>query len=567
MHMKQITSRTFLIITIFSFAPTFAADSLITRDGKDNCTSKDAYVRVGSGLCQQELDYQATRLPKIKSSLEQALGMQLEDHEVPHIALCASGGGYRAMIAVLGSLAGMEYIKTPQTTRGWTDYLNPKTWYVSISQHVLGWMGYQQEYAVDSTLFGASPASLLDSCLYTAVLSGSTWTMAGWLQSRQHISDYIAHVTEQVAKPLYSDMSMQAIAKQLLKKESYNQDVSIVDIYGSMLAQKLLKNLGAQDANAIDLTDYRNVIEAGQMPMPISTAVIGKDVENYEWVEFTPYEVGSVFLNAFVPTWAFGRQFNNGKSVDFAPPQSLGFGMGIWGSAFSVDAEDIYQIMIEPKLDTLSSSYLAQQFGSVVGSASHLFQNIYDKISKRRATDIMGDELTEQRASPSQIHNWTYNLLNARLNNIQTLEFVDGGLSINLPFPPLLRPERKVNIIIVLDDSSGDLASELPKTEQYAKSHGLKFPRIDYSKVGNVISVHKDPTDVSVPVVIYIPLIANPGFQNGWNPRTASYTSTFNFQYSADQVAQLTGLTKFTMQQSQHVILDTIRNWVLAQRS
>jgi phospholipase A2 len=566
MHTISRQSKIFILASLFSHPVMIAYDSIVMRDGADNCTTKVATIRLGSELCEQELEYINNRLPRVKAGLEQMLGMELSEDEVPRIALCSSGGGYRAMIGTLGSFAGMEYI--PRSSRGWTDYFNPKKWYMSISQYILEWLGYQQENAVDNTLFAPSPLSLLDSCLYTAVLSGSTWAEAGWMQSRLPIHDYIAHVTNQVKLPIYKDVSLKSIAEQLLKKESFGQDTSIVDIYGSMLAQKLLKNLGAKNPNAIDITDYRNVITAGQMPLPISTAVIGKNVVNYEWVEFTPYEVGSTYLNAFVPAWAFGREFNAGNSVDFAPPQSLGFCMGVWGSAFSVSAEDIYNIMLEPQLQSLSASYLSQQFGSVVGSASHLFAGIYDKLKKQaRDEDIMGDELLELRPSASQIYNWAYNVANTQLNTFETLELVDGGLSINIPFPPLLRPERNVNIIIVLDNSTGNLGSELPKAEKYAKSHGLKFPKIDYRSIGKAISVHKDPADIRVPVVIYIPLLANRDFDSEFDPRTASYCGTFNLKYTPEQVAQLSGLTQFTMQQNQDIILETIKEWIEDQRA
>ena len=41
-------------------------------------------------------------------------------------------------------------------------------------------------------------------------------------------------------------------------------------------------------------------------------------------------------FDIYVPTWAYGREFYGGGSLDFAPEQTLGFHMGTCGSAFAV---------------------------------------------------------------------------------------------------------------------------------------------------------------------------------------------------------------------------------------
>jgi len=47
----------------------------------------------------------------------------------------------------------------------------------------------------------------------------------------------------------------------------------------------------------------------------------------------TPYEVGCDELEAWCPTWAFGRQFENGRSVSGLPEQSLSLLLGLCTSA------------------------------------------------------------------------------------------------------------------------------------------------------------------------------------------------------------------------------------------
>lgn len=54
----------------------------------------------------------------------------------------------------------------------------------------------------------------------------------------------------------------------------------------------------------------------------------------FQWFEMTPYEVGCDELEAWVPTWAFGRRFELGRSLSPAvPEQSLALLLGLCTSA------------------------------------------------------------------------------------------------------------------------------------------------------------------------------------------------------------------------------------------
>lgn len=53
----------------------------------------------------------------------------------------------------------------------------------------------------------------------------------------------------------------------------------------------------------------------------------------FQWFEFTPYEIGCDEIEAWVPTWAFGRPFKEGKSTMQLPEQSLALLLGLATSA------------------------------------------------------------------------------------------------------------------------------------------------------------------------------------------------------------------------------------------
>jgi cytosolic phospholipase A2 len=53
----------------------------------------------------------------------------------------------------------------------------------------------------------------------------------------------------------------------------------------------------------------------------------------FQWYEMTPYEVGCDEIEAWCPTWGFGRQFEGGKSTKGLPEQSLALILGLCTSA------------------------------------------------------------------------------------------------------------------------------------------------------------------------------------------------------------------------------------------
>jgi hypothetical protein len=135
-----------------------------------------------------------------------------------------------------------------------------------------------------------------------------------------------------------------------------------------------------------------------------------------------------------------------------------------------------------------------------------------------------------------------------------------------VPFPPLLRTGRQIDVIIVYD-SSGTIkgAKELRNAELYARRKGLKFPKIDYTIADkNIVSIFKDE-DPKTPVVIYFPRIANKEYRD-FDPDYCtehSYCSTLNFKYSEEQFNELSGLAEFTIKQHTELIKNILKEIVV----
>jgi len=502
--------------------------------------NQTATVRVGTDLCSEETAFLAQRLPHVKAALEQALNITLQDSQIPSIAICASGGGYRAMLSTLGSL------KDPQASKGI---------FMDLVQYLFN-LFHISDSGQMSTLEPINfDLGLLDICTYSAGISGSTWASAGFLYSGMPIAQYLDHLTTTINENLIENFNFDQVMLSLLKKNSYGQPLSLIDFYGALLAQKLLVNADYENPCDMLFSSEQELVTLGHVPLPICSAILGQETTDYTWIEFTPYEVGSIDLNAYIPSWAFGRKFDKGVSQDFAPPQSLGYCMGIWGSAMSVSVQELFDMEI-----TSTNSILGQAVAQISLDVQTV-QSILQDIKIRIAQDIKTKDLLDYRISPARVFNWTLNMPQGPLTSAEQLTLVDAGINIGVPLPPLLDGRRKIDIIIVLDASTGSLGTALQEAEQYAQAHSLKFPTIDYTQVGNVCSVHRG-SDLTTPIIIYLPLRSNPGYQNGWDPLTANFTSIFNFEYTPDEIGLLSGLTNYNMVASKTLILQTIKEFI-----
>lgn len=475
-----------------------------------------AIVRTGNELNTHEREYVSKRRPKVKHALEKMLGRSLDGKHIPTIAIVASGGGYRAMLGSIGALCAAEK---------------------------LGIMG---------------------AATYITALSGSTWALSAWMSTGMSIENFKQYIQRNIEKDIVNVglTESKRITDMLMVKLAFNQPVTTVDVYGGLLANRLLSQYGV-DCQRVYLSQQAERIKNADVPYPIYTAIDAREAVAREpqWYEFTPHEIGSPYFNVYVPTWAYGRQFYAGGSTDFAPEQSLGFHMGVWGSAYGVHFGRVWETII----DSVPGS-------SVIRAA--IEKKFIDPYTGKRLDTTWGE-----------VNNYMYAIPNQELQLRPTIKFVDAGIDFNLPYPPVSgeRPERKADIMLFLDFSGGSLLYSIKKAEEYARKKGLKFPKIDYVDIETkTISIFRDPVDPSVPVIIYLPRVSD---QQLWqahksNPLFSQYNSiegfnfeectnasgggcgTLRFQYTAHDSQQLMDQMEFNMIVNKDKIIEAI-NWVI----
>lgn len=474
-----------------------------------------AYVRRGNQLNADERQFLEKRQPKVKQALEKILSRSLDGKYVPRISIVASGGGYRAMLGTTGSLLALEHI------------------------------------------------GILNAATYMVGLSGSTWAIASWLSTGMSLQKFREYIQKTVEKDIrvYDVREAKNIVDMLTVKVAFDEPITTVDMFGALLANRLLTHYGT-DAQRVYLSQQSERIKNADIPYPIYTAIDAREAVAREphWFEYTPHEIGSPYFGVYVPSWAYGRLFNNGQSVDFAPEQSLGFLMGTWGSAYGVHVGRAWE------------DIAAMIPGTNIKSA--IERKLIDPLTGKRITGAWGE-----------VFNFMYGLSGQELTARKTIKFVDAGIDFNLPYPSVSgeRPERKADIMIFLDFSGGSLVPSMKKVEAYAHRKGLKFPKIDYTNLETkAMSIFMDPSDSSVPVIIYFPRISEAGlwdkhksdsiFGNYRSIEGFDFTActndsdgfcgTLRFQYSPEKSAQLIDQMGFNIIVHKDQIIKVINEYI-----
>lgn len=320
--------------------------------------------------------------------------------------------------------------------------------------------------------------------------------------------------------------------------------MSLTDIYGALLTQQLLSGL-AQDPYAITLASQAARVESGDVPYPIYAAILAE--RKYEWMEFTPHVVGSDYLKAYVPTWAFGRQFDRGVSVDAAPPQSLGFLMGIWSWVLGIDMREILE-----------------RYSSILPP---VLANIVVSVSKEVP-------IAQRRIAPVPVLNYTKGM-QGPYGLKEKLYLADAGLAFNIPLPIVVKKERAIDVIVILDTNiqRGGKSSSLRKSMREVGKYFDRLPTIDYNLVdardrGCLVFKNSDPVG---PTIIYLPLVKSDAYSTTFDPdqiiSLGGYLRTGNFIYTKEQANQLVGLTEFSMREARELIAQALKDKVMVKRN
>ena len=388
-----------------------------------------------------------TMVKSFEDFMERVSDVSVKLGDIPMIGILLSGGGYRSMICSLAMMVALDHL------------------------------------------------GLLDMVSHISSLSGSAWFLSNWYAHDKSLDELKKHFKKCMEKHFFNNTSdILHTAQTFMERKKYGQPITIVDMWGSTLGNVLFD--GIKDSQNLKISSLREKALSGKYPYPIFTAITptkGTDHDRYKWLEFNPFEMGGSGL--YVDIEYSNSVWNKGDLQEICSEPALESMLGIFGSAFSVDYNDIIRL-----------------YGT----------NMYRRgILKYFKAIVEKFELQDFRIAKGKLLNSFYGLDD---NDKPILDVFDAGISFNSPILPLL--ERGMDIIIHCD--AGD-------TNPEDRFHNFQL-MLDYVKTKGFDLSHIDPslmdfkkcyifTHQTAPSIIYIPNIVE--------------YSTFKFQYSPEEFDHL----------------------------
>jgi cytosolic phospholipase A2 len=353
-------------------------EGLVTKDLRDverfPEISKVAEVRHGLDLCTGEQQFIAARKAHVRDHFAGYLDLdpsEVHPDDVPVVAFGGSGGGFRAMIGVIGYCDEMKQ------------------------------------------------AGLWDVLTYVSGVSGSCWSLASYFTfGNTSFDKLIQHCKKRLSPhhPLSSDAIRAVLSAPggalaalgpIIQKHHSGLDTVDMDLYSVFTTGYVFlhdptetpggsakKEVAGYHRDWFKWSNAQKYLETGAEPMPILTAIRHerpwKDWEDkehpfhetqeaekhndakdawFQWFEMTPYEVGCDEVEAWVPIWGFGRPFEEGKSTMQLPEQSLALLLGLCTSAPAGPLTS-YLSTIERNLP---KNFIGNQINNLASSISKLW--------------------------------------------------------------------------------------------------------------------------------------------------------------------------------------------------
>ncbi|XP_077178898.1 cytosolic phospholipase A2 beta-like [Paroedura picta] len=526
---------------------------------------QDLDVRLGYKLCAEEQDFLCKRKKVVADALSKLfyLRRNLLEHEVPVIAVMATGGGVRAMVALYGHLLALQKLK------------------------------------------------ILDCITYITTASGSTWTLTDLYQdpdwSHRSLGPAIKTAKTRILRSKWDVISIDKLKyyrKQLDERVEKGHPISFATLWGLVQASFL-----NDKPNCRKLTEQRKALNEGQNPLPIYTAINVKDkyvstFEFREWIEFNPYEVGFQKYGAYIRTEDFDSQFYMGKLVKRFPESRICYLEGIWTNIFSRNLldglywssspEEFWDRWVKDMAEKDEEHNLKDGYTTVYkppcSSSGNLCEIFNDILTDRplkgaNCNFLEGLEFTYDYLYKNKFSEWKDTVFDSFPGKLTPVEkslcLIDVGYFVNNSGPPLLKPERNVDVFIAVDYDCYNIFKQTEMMSKYCEVQGIPFPKINLTeedrKNPKECYVFSDE-DPKAPIVIYFPLINHtfrdykaPGVKRmpkemcggdiTINGEDSPY-ATKHVTYSADNFDKLLNLATYNVLCSKELILQSIEKAV-----
>jgi lysophospholipase len=410
---------------------------------------------------------------------------------LPNIAIAGSGGGYRALMNYAGAVAAFDNRTSNSTGTGQLGgLLQASTYLAGLSggSWLVGSLFMNNFSSVENILSQNTPKS-----------NGGTWQFANSILEGPEESGLSVLNTAEYLKDIYDTVQ---------DKNDAGYETTITDYWGRALSYQLINASMGGPAYTFSSIADSDQFRAGDTPMPIFVAdgrargqlVIDGNATVYE---MNPWELGTFdpTTYAFAPMRYLGSNFSDGVVVQGDKQCVRGF----------------------------------DNAGYIMGTSSSLFNQAFLQING--STGLINEALTKVLANIGQDNDDIANYPNpffgvnnatSRVATTDQLTLVDGGEDLqNIPFHPLIQPERHVDVIFAIDSSADTTADNgganwpngTALVATYARtflpiSNGTSFPSIPDQQTFVNLGLNYRPTffgcDSSntthmTPLVVYLP--------------------------------------------------------------
>uniref|UniRef100_A0A8D1H1B2 Phospholipase A2 n=1 Tax=Sus scrofa TaxID=9823 RepID=A0A8D1H1B2_PIG len=526
---------------------------------------RELAVRLGCKPCAEEQAFLSRRKQVVAKALKQALQLDgdLQEDEIPVIAVMATGGGTRAMTSLYGQLAGLKEL------------------------------------------------GLLDCISYITGASGATWALANLYEdpewSQKDLVGPIESLKTQVTKSklgVLAPSQLWRYRQELAERARLGYPTCFTDLW-ALVSEALLHD----QPHDHKLSDQREALSHGQNPLPIYCALNTKEkglttFEFGEWCEFSPYEIGFPKYGAFIPSELFGSQFFMGRLTKQLPESRICFLEGIWSNLYTANLQDSLYWSSEPSqfwdrwaqdqisLDKDQVPLLkVEEPPTVAGRIAEFFTDLltWRPLAQTTHNFLRGLSFHKDYYQHPHFSAWKATKLDGFPNQLTPAEphlcLLDVGYLINTSCPPLLRPTRDVDLILSLDYNLHG-AFQLQLLGQFCQEQGIPFPPISPSPEEQCqpqeCHLFLDPACPDAPAVLHFPLV-NASFREHSAPgvrRTAeeqeagqvnlsSSDSPYHFSkvtYSQEDTDKLLRLTQYNICNNRERLLEALREAVQRRR-
>ncbi|KAF3937284.1 Lysophospholipase [Dactylella cylindrospora] len=301
----------------------------------------DARVRISDELCDEEQAYLRNRKKHLRKALAKYLDIfewTIHDDDIPTIAITGSGGGLRAMVAGAGSLgackaAGLFDCVTYLVGVSGSCWL--LTLYYSIGQrsfsHVIEHLKsrLQTHIAYPPAVMDLISSAPTNKYLLRGIVEKHGFGYASFGLVDLYGLLLAARLLVPKNEFLVNDVDMRLSSQ----RRYIDKGEQPLPIYCAVRHE--IPGLGGEGEEQTETpADYGLTTDEAKKQ--------AKEEAWFEWAEMTCYEFFMEELGAGIPTYALGRQFYNGYNVSRIPEMKLPTLLGMWGSAFCATLSHYY---------------------------------------------------------------------------------------------------------------------------------------------------------------------------------------------------------------------------------